>query len=169
MPRPLAWPLQPHQPPLSKDCTHSPSGKVITTHKNHTQIPFWFQSVSSPLLRSKRKEIILLAEQLVSIAAFSQFIGRAEKVKEEVLSAQKDEKEGGCKQPSWELGRFYAHKEGWMQLTPLSLGLKCVISTFAFCIALFIHHCAYVDNQSYLPPNRDKALKLSERCMPVSI
>lgn len=72
--RPLAWPFSPTNPPLSAGCAHTPSGKVITTHKKkhtHTNpilISVYFTPLPSSILE---KEIILLVEQLVSIAAFS--------------------------------------------------------------------------------------------------
>lgn len=70
---PLAWPFSPTNPHCP-EAAPSPSGKVITTHKKHTQNPIlisvhlYFLPLPSSIAE---KEILLLAEQLVSIAAFS--------------------------------------------------------------------------------------------------
>lgn len=51
------------------------------------------------------------------------------------------------------------YPQGERKQPPLLAGseLYCYLN-LAICIALFIHRCARVDNQSNLPPQRDRAL-----------
>lgn len=75
-----------------------------------------------------------------------------------MLSVQKDEKrERRVKEPRRGLGRFsfHTHKESSIPVAPLAGPEMCCYLNLAICIALFIHHCAGVDNQSNPSPNRD--------------
>ncbi len=167
---PPAWSsslTNPHWPEVAP----SPSGKVITTHKKHTQTPFWFQSVSTSLPSSiLEKEIILLAEQLVSIAAFSKCTGRAVRVREKSVICPKRWKEGNTRESrSWEprggLDMFGFIPTSRAEYSLLhSKSLNCVvISTLPFVLLyLFITALVWTINLICLPKERQSCVTVWE-------
>lgn len=171
---PLDWPFSPPSP-LCPEAAPSPSGKVITTHKNTHKTPFWFQSVSTslPLLPPsiQEKEIIPLAEQLVSIAAFSKCTGRPVRVRQESVICPKRWKEGtrerrrALERPGQVLVLYPWCKAEYSFL--LSQVWTVLLPQPSFYNGLFIHRRAHVVLTCL--PKTDRALYVSDRCESVSI